>query len=576
MARWKAALAVFVRIQGRGVRVPESFWGRVAATFTVIGENHALDALHGDIADLLRDYYDRNGQYRLSQLVEPAVRASIASGSGNGWLIELGRSLGESEMMLRTLMMAPGVTPAERIALQRDMVEVLARQAQASFGDAREYVVQQDDGAREQLISLLLDAGDVQEAAAEFAKLQPARVPQYSWERDTGRDRVEILLAAKTGTLAALLERYRAEPEKAPQEYPLRDVAGELRQHGEEESARLLLEFLYDREIRDGHLTAANFIGLAEVKLQRGDTSAALALLNRMALVADEGFDALPRAAELLAQYGKTAEAAGFFRQRIRAVPWDANASLELARNLPAGSPERAQLVRGVVADSLAAYRLRAQSARLAGGDSGPKPGTELAALSAPVVSPATAGKPYQVESRIVAVRASSDPEAQLRLWREALAIAPADERVQLGSIRAALALRRDSLALALSRIERQPQAEFNSGVPSEAPPPRWAEFRMVQEVAPRSSLTDDERASLAESLAAVAERLDDLAAAQDYLRTAIRLTPEAKREPVQHRLDAVVAEANRRARNAARQPVVKDAIEQAQIVAPRIPRSGQ
>ena len=551
IARWKAALAVFLRIQSRGVRVPEPFWGRLAAIFTAIGENRALDQLHGDIANLLSDYYDRNGEYRLHELIQPAVSASITSGVGVDWLLELGRSMGEPEMMLRALMTAQGITSAQRISLQRELVAVLARHAEASFGDDQQNVTQEDAGAREQLISMLLNAGDVQAASAEWAKLPPVRVSRYSWERDTFRETVEIRIASKAGTLDALLERYRSQPESAPEENRMRDAALDLRQQGDESGARSVLEFLYGREIGNGHLTAANFIGLAEVKLQRGDSAAALALLNRMALVSEEGFDSLPRAAELLGKYARTADAVDFIRRRIKAVPWDAEASLALARNLPAGSAERGPLLAALVADSQAAYRLRAQAARMAGPRSGAAPGTELAVLSSPAVTPEAAEKPYQLEARIEAARTSSNPEVQLRLWREAVAITPADQRARLGTLRAAIALRRDSLALALQQTQLQPEGAFYDGVPVYGPRPRYMAYRPVplSPVSPESSLTDEERASIAESLAAAAERLDDLATAQDYIRTAMGLHPEAQRAPLQRKLDALVAEQNRRTR---------------------------
>ena len=47
----------------------------------------------------------------------------------------------------------------------------------------------------------------------------------------------------------------------------LRNAALALRRDGDENGARSVLEFLYDREIHNGHLEAANFLGLAEVKL---------------------------------------------------------------------------------------------------------------------------------------------------------------------------------------------------------------------------------------------------------------------------------------------------------------------
>ena len=155
-------------------------------------------------------------------------------------------------------------------------------------------------------------------------------------------------------------------PAHAPGAEILQRGAVDLRRDGEEASARTVLEFLYDRELGAGRLTAANFLGLAEVKLQRNDAAGALALLNRMALVADDPFDTLLPAAELLAKYAKTADAADFLRRRIRAVPWDSDAKARLARTLPAGVAERAQLLASAINDSQAAYRVRADAARTA------------------------------------------------------------------------------------------------------------------------------------------------------------------------------------------------------------------
>ena len=166
-------------------------------------------------------------------------------------------------------------------------------------------------------------------------------------------------------------------------------------------------------------MEAANFLGLAEVKLQRGDTAAAVALLNRMALVLEDGFDTLLPAAELLAKSGKTAEAADFIHRRVKAVPWDSEAKVQLARTMPSGAAAREPLLAAAATDNQAPYRLRAEAARM----SAPHPlagtaGTELALLTSRTIAPDAAAKPYQVEARMEAAREASDPEVKLRLWR--------------------------------------------------------------------------------------------------------------------------------------------------------------
>jgi hypothetical protein len=203
--------------------------------------------------------------------------------------------------------------------------------------------------------------------------------------------------------------------------------------------------------------------------------------------------------------------------------------------------------------------------------------GSELALLSSARIAPDAAAKPYQVEARIDAARQSSDPQVQLRLWREALALAPADERVRLGALRAAMAVGRDSLALALEQPGVTPQMEFSAEMPYSTRRVRYLPRQPAAVSAlPQPQLTNAERASIAESLAAAAERLDDLQSAENHLRTAINLRPPAERDSLQRHLDALQAEQNRRATNAARQPVVKNVIEQDRVVRPRIARSAQ
>ncbi|MGA3042647.1 MAG: tetratricopeptide repeat protein [Bryobacteraceae bacterium] len=576
IVQWKAALATCLRIQSRGVRVPEPFWDRVAEIITDIGQRHALADLRADMVHLLGDYYQRNREYRIDELVAPAVRASVESGEGTGWLVELARSMESPEAIFSALMQDPDITAPQRITMQREMVAIWTKRVESTFGDTRERAESRLTQARWQLTSLLLDAGDVKGASLEWGQVSSADAAKYD-------SSVEIRLASRTGTLAALLEQYRSNPDKAPSTEILQRAAVTLQKDGEEAAARAVLAFLYDREIRNGHLEAANFLGLAEVDLQRGDTAAAVALLNRMALVVDspseDGFETLLPAAELLGKYGKMAESAGFIRRRIQAVPWDSEAKVQLARTLPKDSTERQRLLTAAVTDREAVYPLRAEAARLAAPQRlADVSGTELALLSSAAIAPDAAEKPYQVEARIQAAGAEGDPEVKLRLWRDALALAPADGRVRLGALRSAMALRRDSLALALERAGGRPDIRFNEEMHFHRRHGRWMSDRQPGPASlfPQMQLPGDERAALAESLAAAAERLDDLSMARSYLRTAIDLRPPAARDALQRRLNALAAEQDRRTKNAARQPVIKNVIEQDQVVRPRILGSAQ
>ena len=142
------------------MRVPEPFWGRVAETFHDIGERHASRELRGDIAHLLGDYYQRNKEYRLNELIEPAARASIASGEGTAgwwnwdarWTIRDGCG---------ALMRIPGLTEAQRHRSAAGLVAVCAKQLRGCSATTGRPAENQVAQARWQLVSMLLDAGDV-------------------------------------------------------------------------------------------------------------------------------------------------------------------------------------------------------------------------------------------------------------------------------------------------------------------------------------------------------------------------------------------------------------------------------
>ncbi|HLK69450.1 MAG TPA: hypothetical protein VKU19_38730 [Bryobacteraceae bacterium] len=554
IARWKTALGTYLKIQSRGVRVPDSFWQRADATFTALGERHALGQLRPEISHLLGDYYQRNNRYRFDELLRAAARASVASGDGLDWLVELTRSMEYPDGLLYALTSVPGITDAQRIELQRYRLALVIKEAQSQFGDAQSYAVQQVNDNRVQLVSMLLNSGDVAAATAEW-RLLPL-LPQLPPGRWAGENNLyyetEIRLASRSNSLSALLARYGAESDFLPAAEALRLAAAKLRDDHDENGARAVLEFVYERGIRAGHLDASNFIGLAEVELQRGDTAAALPLLNRMALVVGDGFETLTPAGDLLTQYQKNAEAADFFKRRIKAVPWDSAAKVRLAHVLPNTDAERQRLLAETIGDSQAAYKLRAEAARLSVGNAAKAPaGTELALLSAPSVTPDAASKPFQVEARVEAARQTFDTAIRFRLWQEALAIAPEDERVRAGTLRAAIVAGHDNFALAL-----EPAAE-----------PLQADAYNPE----RRQISSDERASIAEAVAGAAERLDDLPAAIKYLHVAIDLRPRDQRDPLMRKLNMLTVEQNRRTKNLARQPAVRDVIEQDGIVRPQI-----
>ncbi len=143
---------------------------------------------------------------------------------------------------------------------------------------------------------------------------------------------LDLQVAAQLGTLDAKLAAYRAEPQSAPASEILRTAARRLFEAGDKQSARKILELVFAREIEEHQLVAANFLGLAEIRLASGDTPGALDLLHRLVVVVGNPFENLDPAAALLEKTGHHAEAIEFLDQLVKSAPWDSSYRLRLAK----------------------------------------------------------------------------------------------------------------------------------------------------------------------------------------------------------------------------------------------------
>ena len=148
---------------------------------------------------------------------------------------------------------------------------------------------------------------------------------------------LDLRVAAQLGTLDSMLAAYRAEPQRAPAPEVLRTAAREISEAGDKQSARKILDLLFAREIEGHNLVAANFLGLAEIRLAVGDTAGALDLLRRLVVVVGIPFENLDPAAALLEKTGHNAEAVEFLDQLVKSAPWDASYRLRLAQAKLAG-----------------------------------------------------------------------------------------------------------------------------------------------------------------------------------------------------------------------------------------------
>ncbi len=506
VAEWRDAMAAFQYEQSQGVRVRDTFWTHVSSAVGAIADAKAFTDLQPDIHRLLADYVHRNGQYRLDELIDPVLDAAYRSNAGFDWLLDLGAE--------------PGWTWSNRIP-NPDEEEWLERY-RTGLGGRKGFA-----NMNVQLIELLLKHGKTAEALAEWRAL-----PQSERINST----LETRIAGAEGTVDQLIVRYRADPAKAPPFLELTFDATALREDGHVPAALALLEFAYTRELDQQRLTIANFLGLARVYLERGNSlNQALATLRRMTLVGqtpetDQPFLAYEPAGDLLVEFHHDAEAREFYTKAVQATPWNAQAKLKLGNTA------------AVISDTTAPYELRAEAAIQAAPTQAAAT-RELALLTSGNKSADAARKPFYVESRLAAASAASDPAVKLNLLRQALAIAPDNERVRNAAIMAAINAHNDRLALAMSEVTARPMP-----VETDQPQPEDGRFNGFHPVFARDT-------ALLKALSGAAERTGDLPRAE-------RLLQEAGGDTT-----ALKAEQKRREENTKRQPVVTDKLEQPRIV---------
>jgi tetratricopeptide (TPR) repeat protein len=336
----------------------------------------------------------------------------------------------------------------------------------------------------------------------------------------------------------------------------LRNAATALRQAGDQASARRIMEFVYTRQLDREEPARAAFLGLAEIRVQQGNIPGALELLRRVNLTVGEPFDNLAASGALLERLNRPAEALEFRKARAQAVPWDAEAHIALARAEIAAAQDRAGALDRLTRISESPqerYSVRVEAARAfasAGGRLGRPAQTEIDWLRAmPDLTPAAADRPMFVAARRAAAERAPDPAARISLLLAAVAADPAGPGLRVPLFRADLAGGKPADAIeAIQPILARSRALTNTG------------------------LTAADRARFARELGEAHQQVDRLPEAVRFFTIALEGQSTAARAPIRQRITALNEEIARRARNAARQPHVGEALDQPQLVRPRIP----
>jgi tetratricopeptide (TPR) repeat protein len=427
---WRLALEAF-RAQEDSRQVPPAFWTELRAALENIGERKLLPQLREDADRVVRAYIRRNGSYRTVPILRGALAAAGDPAQGADWLVDLSGAAQSPIDFLSELVTARWFPEGQKGPIYQKILALAQDQVTKTFGAEHSTALGTLHKWQLGWIEFLLDNHRTADAQNAFNNLaedfrDPRRLEIAS---------LMVRLAAQSNKLEELLRQFEQAPEKAPTLEDLRNVAFSLEEKDSDGNARRLLEYVYKRQIDEHDFAPANFLGLAEIRLQQGDLPQAVALLQRMNRVAGEPFENLAAAGDLLVKMGHLREAAEFYGMRVKAVPWDTDARVKLAQAEAVANVQRndvMQLFSSLASSPNTSYAKRASAAE------------SLAALKATAPNPGSAelewltrGGPLAVAespgffyARLRAAREAADTATKIRLLLDAIAVRPDDPKV--------------------------------------------------------------------------------------------------------------------------------------------------
>lgn len=573
IAEWKQALELLDAQVHQRV-VPPNFWSTFGYVMNHVGNRHVTSEVRSESDAVLRDYVRQNGNYQVNELLRSAYVAIGDPQQGLAFMLELASLAPEPNGILELLVAADWIPAKMKNPIYEQIIAHVQDRLRNAEAVSGQYT--QDDLRTWQAryAMHLIEQKDFEQAAAVLeAHDHPTALELEASFR----------IALANNQFDTLIEPYRANPDQAPPARTLRQVATALQQAGQRPAARKLLEFLFTQEIAAHQLSSANMLGLAEIRLQDGDTAAAMQLLRRLTLVVGQPFENLEPAASLLSRNGYHAEAAELLAQLVQAEPWDLNARLRLAQEqTAAGQDAIAAQARAtaVASDTKATYADRLAAAALLGG-SGPTLGSEE--LDFVAYGNGSADQPYFYTARLKAAKKSGNSVATVDLLGNAVADAPQQDAARTPLFYALAGLKRDRLAIAavqplLRRGYLQGTAEAYYEEPSIEADDSDAtgEVDRADTAQPTTLVREKtpaaERAALAAGVAGAYANLGELETAHRYYRMALRLqSSNSARESIKKKIAAVQSAIRRQANNDLRMPVIHNELEQAHTVRPRL-----
>jgi len=418
--------------------VPESFWGDFVLVLEDVTANRQFATVSEQVDAMLRIYLARNGDYRVEPLLEAGYHAH---GDQMDWLLQITSAAKDQEDLLNSIRNDRWIPKNQLSQLDARILELARREAQANptKGD---WAIEH---AEFKLITALINENKLANARAEFGHIPDEARTSSQW--------LGVLLRVNEadGSLAQLVAQWKKEPANAPAAKDIQHAALGL----SEVSKHIVLRFVYDRALDARELTAPNFLGLAAIDLDENNVPGAIALLKRLAMVSDDPWRDTDSAASLLEARNQYAEAIPFLKPLAEAFPWNASYKNRFAiatLAVDAQSQPAMQALSAVASDSKATYADRITAAVALKGRSAADTATGSAELdllernSCP--SADEINRPYFVQARNVAATCATSDQAKERIFRSAIAAAPADAGLRISYVFSAFNAREDSRAL--------------------------------------------------------------------------------------------------------------------------------
>jgi len=581
--QWKRAFRVLSN-QLNSSHMPESFWADFGRTCDQLAARKLFNELKPDAEAIVRTYLRHNGNYRSNAILHSVYSATGDPAAATAWIISLSTSADDPAQVLSDIADASWIPLPKRGAIYQNIIDLKRNAAEKLTGAAHDEAEQDLASWQVRWIAYLIRAREYSQAAAAIQAMPKAAQNAHIAELIP----LQLLAAAQLGTLDAKITEYREDPANAPADEIIRDAARKIFDSGDKQSARKLLEYAFAREIEEHKLNAANFLGLAEIRLASGDTAGALDLLHRLVIVVGNPLENLDPAAALLEKTGHNAEAIEFLEELVKSAPWDASYRVRLAKAQVAAGKDAAEAqntLASIAASTQASYAVRIQAASALENRSHPGLGSaELNLLAGPAtaVTAVTADKFYFYESRILAAQNVGDPHTRLQLLTHCVTDFPLREEARVPLFRAASSVESNELAIAMIepltqgqflRQEEQPDSEEDivGSADTEDDGDEGTNFDVAAAMT-STRLTRAQQAELAQQIADVMVRLDRLDEALSYYQTARSLeTGPTSRKAILGKMAAVKSKRRLRQQNAAREPVFHEALEQDRMVRPRL-----